>query len=243
MKKVFILCSILLLAGCGKEANKDGGHCDGELVSDYNRAILNCGYGDTVANCKSSLQSFLNKYPGVNCTAAKNSSSSINDVTVAITESYIRGLMEQAGGSSGSGGSSAPSQPSKPVTSFKYGAACSQDVLDDQKGVAKSCGTTLKADSGSYDENIKKLKSCQSAVDKFLGKYEGINCTAINTQTYQTVRLLESDLISTRQDLDSEIKELEELKALIDDQDKKEQKQPDPKKEEQPAPAAAESYV
>lgn len=182
--------------------NYTGGEpCGYEVVGDYNSVVSNCGYGATVSNCESSIQSFIVKYPGINCTAEKISSSSINNETVTVTESYLRGLLAKAQGTI-----SNHTAPETPVASYKNGVACSTDVLADHRLlIFKNCSPLSNLDSAT----VQDLKSCVAGIDSFLGKYQDINCFANDRRSFDRVMLSEGVLIEKREQLKILIKALE----------------------------------
>src|SRR3954462_241445 len=66
------------------------GNCGSTVVSDYNTYVLRCKYVTSesdIAQCKSTAQSFIQKYPNVNCAAQASDVNSVNASTVQITQS------------------------------------------------------------------------------------------------------------------------------------------------------------
>ena len=103
--------ALLSLLSCGK--NKSGGddtvdtnsfytqyltgECGLDVISDYNSAVMKCEYvmdhSDSM-ECESKLTEFLNKYPGISCTA--QTGYGMNERTILIDEAYIESILLKA---------------------------------------------------------------------------------------------------------------------------------------------------
>lgn len=94
MKKLALLALPLLLVACSKDKNEDGGPCDWDVISDYNTLASNCNMErySSGYDCNASIDSFLAKYPDVNCTAVKSSGSSVDGTEVHLTRDYVNSL-------------------------------------------------------------------------------------------------------------------------------------------------------
>ena len=104
MSKLFFTTAIVVaLIGCTKSkdnpiTNSVGGACGIDVVGDYNTIVHNCqmeSLNATGYNCDDSINSFLNKYPGINCTAEKSDPNSVDNQVVQVNESDIRELLSK----------------------------------------------------------------------------------------------------------------------------------------------------
>jgi hypothetical protein len=78
--------------------NYKNGSCGTTVVSDYNTVVIRCKYMNTDADarsCKSTAQSFLNKYPDINCTAEKTDSSSVDNRSTTLTATNIQKVIDE----------------------------------------------------------------------------------------------------------------------------------------------------
>ncbi len=117
MKKAILLFSLSLcltsiLTGCGSDyespvavsgtssvfpasSNYKSGNCGSDVIADYNSAVLDCKYMRTnadVAQCKSKMTKFKNKYPGINCKAERG--YGLDKETFTVTERHIDEILE-----------------------------------------------------------------------------------------------------------------------------------------------------
>ena len=77
----------LLQSGCGA-TNPLEDLCTIAQVSDYNQVAISCGSANTYSTAQSCVakgDSFLSKYPSVNCRASQADPNSVNEVSVQIT--------------------------------------------------------------------------------------------------------------------------------------------------------------
>lgn len=102
--------SALVIQGCANSGGSSGGsgtqaadtsnnyksgNCGSNVVSEYNTVAIRCGSisqtssKETLKNCKSTAQSFVDKYPDINCTAVELSSSSVNKEPIQIDKTEI----------------------------------------------------------------------------------------------------------------------------------------------------------
>jgi|GEM_PF-7048081 len=120
-RKIFILLAVgscsALFVGCGSDDDSpqtavdrleaastnhlNGQPCGSEVVSDRNNFALTCrtalsSLGDDadLRDCRSKIQSFVDKYPGVNCTALVSSSDSVDDERTTVLESELLDVIE-----------------------------------------------------------------------------------------------------------------------------------------------------
>jgi len=111
---ILLTCSTLLVA-CGNEDDPtptdeilddarsnflNGEPCGFEIISDRNSYASTCRtatgpFGDVedLQSCRDKAQSFVDKYPGINCTASVSSDSSVDDDTITILEADIVALI------------------------------------------------------------------------------------------------------------------------------------------------------
>ena len=99
MKKLLLLIvfSCLLIIGCGND-DSVGGACGLEVVGDYNEVVLACQWMNSdkdVNSCKSKAQSFLNKYPNINCQVEKPNDHSVDPDTVTITPEEFKEIINK----------------------------------------------------------------------------------------------------------------------------------------------------
>jgi hypothetical protein len=104
MKLLLILLALPLFTACGGSHDEDpmtnykSGNCGMSVVSDYNDVILKCKYmtetNESVANCKGMAQSFINKYPGINCTAEKIVDNSVEKQTFTVTNDKFEEIVK-----------------------------------------------------------------------------------------------------------------------------------------------------
>ena len=107
-----ILCSCFLFACGGSDSGSgeaktekflnqfQGGACGLKVVSDYNDVVFQCDVtwmkeDSDVTDCKLKAQSFIDKYPGINCKAKKRSEISVNDDDLWITEEKIQTVIDK----------------------------------------------------------------------------------------------------------------------------------------------------
>ena len=104
MKKLLLLniFSYLLITGCADKGGKLlDDNCRYEVISDYNNVVLSCTYlgsynwAEKKASCKSKAQSFLKKYPNINCKAEKPSDTSVDPDIITITGREIENLIDE----------------------------------------------------------------------------------------------------------------------------------------------------
>lgn len=110
---IALLC-ITLLSACGNDggstssssgASEDfnpdrytSGNCGSTVISDHNTVVIRCRNMRTASDarsCKSSAQSFLNKYPGISCQAEERSSNSVNNTTMTITPYKFQKVIDE----------------------------------------------------------------------------------------------------------------------------------------------------
>lgn len=103
---IFNLCLFGLLTACGSgkkrnsydSGNFKDGDCGITVVSDYNTVVARCRYtimgtADDVKSCKKTALSFLQKYPGINCTAEEISNSSVDNKKITLTSAKIKKIV------------------------------------------------------------------------------------------------------------------------------------------------------
>jgi len=188
----------LALVGCSKsDENTNGGNCDIDVVSDYNTMIHNCRMAKSSSTCNSSVNSFLNKYPGINCKAEKSDPYSVDNQIVLITESYVQTLL-----SSPESSKSTPPNSSASTIKYKYGDACSGVVIDDYNSdVVGSC----RSQSLGTSTDAKIYELCRDGIGRFIGKYPTINCK-YTANSYETKYMTEKELLKTKKAMDEVIK-------------------------------------
>lgn len=77
------------------------GDCGFTVVGVYNSAMTTCRMATAsfatqrdVTNCTQKLDSFLAKYPGINCRALRNQDNSVNDKPVQITTQSVQEIID-----------------------------------------------------------------------------------------------------------------------------------------------------
>lgn len=100
LKSTLIVVSTLMLFslfGCGDlNVNVNARNCTPEQVRDYNDVATTCGFASDylkASQCVSKGDSFLAKYPNIQCYASQRDSSSVNDVTVLVSPESVQNLM------------------------------------------------------------------------------------------------------------------------------------------------------
>ena len=101
MKKLLLSFSIsLFISSCGpnKRTNSEGGDCGYEVVHDHNDVALACNYISSeqkALSCKPKAQSFLDKYPNINCKVEKSNDHSVDPDIVTITPSTFQNIIKK----------------------------------------------------------------------------------------------------------------------------------------------------
>jgi len=110
-----LVASLGFLAGCGNNDdnsaqkirdqfnNSRSGSCGQNVVFDYNDVVQTCNSVGSVlpnspdlSDCESTADSFLDKYPSINCVAERNIDSSVDDEQFTINEQLIESIVEAA---------------------------------------------------------------------------------------------------------------------------------------------------
>lgn len=93
----YLTFSLVALSSCGG-AGKTSGNCDLGVVSDYNTFVFRCSAAFSATDkqqCRNSIQSFLSKYPGLNCTASRNNPNSVDSEEFQLNEDHIKSLLNR----------------------------------------------------------------------------------------------------------------------------------------------------
>ena len=83
------------------DRNSTGGDCDSDVVGDYNDVAFACRRvkvkvtDKNINSCKSKAQSFLDKYPNINCKAEQPSDTSVDPDTITITPSKFEDMIKK----------------------------------------------------------------------------------------------------------------------------------------------------
>lgn len=84
--------------GTDARTNSVSGYCGFKVVSDYNKVVLSCRHMTSdkdIDSCKSKAQSFLDKYPNINCQAGKPNDASVDPDTVTITSDEFKEIINK----------------------------------------------------------------------------------------------------------------------------------------------------
>jgi hypothetical protein len=95
---LFTLPALMMLSllGCGDvNINVNERNCTPEQVRDYNDVATTCGLASDyfkATQCVSKSDSFLAKYPNIQCYASQRDANTVNDATVLVTPQSIQNL-------------------------------------------------------------------------------------------------------------------------------------------------------
>ena len=193
-----VVC-LMFTVGCSKDdpdENYKGGNCGTDVVSDYNDMISDCRLAalssSSSYSCRSSVDSFLAKYPGISCDAESLSTGD----RMTITESKVRSMAPRSSYSSTSSSSSssdwkkrqkaaeekAKQERLRSLNNYKDGKACGSTVITSYNVMVVANCKDLKPtlDTLIWETAKEKYYRCIQRSDDFLRKYPGINCKAAN---------------------------------------------------------------
>jgi len=180
-----VTLSSAMMTGCGESKNNaenqegNSGVCSSKINSDF-KSALNCMVDSSgTSQCIKDLQSFLSKYPNVNCIGiVKGETEVINHEQI---QEFINQLIEiekQTG--------------SQQDQTQDGSGACSTDEISDLKSAFSKCNVS------SSDVTL-----CKNAMQSFLNKHPTIDCSiSDNGQTFQLNRSIIQKMIDELEKVD-----------------------------------------
>ncbi len=197
--------------------NYKSGDCGSDIVTDYNAMSRDCRLSGSTSSCNDSIDTFLNKYPGINCRAENRSPGVAYGAVVFITEGFVRSNFSNMNPAA----SGSYPHPKKTYSvNYKYGSTCSPSVISNYNSmIVMQCQPI----SRSKKISIEEVKNCSAGLGRFLNEYEQIFCSFRSAANKGFTKYLkESELKEHKIVMDNLVSSLlleQDLEGLISEDD------------------------